>query len=155
MAWARVSPAVFPPTFGRTARRPLSSSPPAGRSNERKWARRRQSRGSGPGRPRKSPLFHVKRSRKPLEEKRRKGKILYPLLEPGGPLGERRWPSGGLFSQPPQGLQQIVEVIHAVILDLNAALLPAVGDVAGPAKPVGELPLRLRHVVDGGGGLLL
>ena len=37
-----VSPAVFPPTFGRTARRPLSSPPPAGHSNERKWARRRQ-----------------------------------------------------------------------------------------------------------------
>ena len=48
-----VSPAVFPPTFGRTARRPLSSSPPAGRSNERKWARRRQTRGPGAGSPRK------------------------------------------------------------------------------------------------------
>ena len=111
--------------------------------------------GFGAGQARKSPLFHVKRSRKLLIDHDRKGKLLYPILGPGGPLGERRWPSGGLFSQPPQGLQQIVEVIHAVILDLNAALLPAVGDVAGPAKPVGELPLRLRHVVDGGGGLLL
>ena len=48
---ARRGLALFPPTFGRTARRPLSTPPPAGHSNERKWARRRQASAEGRCRP--------------------------------------------------------------------------------------------------------
>ena len=48
---ARRGLALFLPTFGRTARRPLSSPLPAGHLNERKWARRRQASAEGRCRP--------------------------------------------------------------------------------------------------------
>ena len=83
VAWARVSPAVFPPTFGRTARRPLSSPPPAGHSNERKWARRRHP-APGRGTPLKSkatspsPRALPKENQKPLSARGSSGEVGHP-----------------------------------------------------------------------------
>lgn len=78
-------------------------------------------------------MFHVKRSRKPLKANRMKVKSLYPLLRGimgrSGPVSD----GFGLLAQAAQGLQQVVEVVHTIVFDLNAALLLAVGNVAGPA----------------------
>ena len=38
-----------------------------------------------------------------------------------------------LLAQFMQGLQQVVEVVHTVVLDLDATLLFSVGDAAGAA----------------------
>ena len=101
-----VSPAVFPPTFGRTARRPLSSSPPAGRSNERKWARRRQSRGPGAEPPAVSTRVRGgpgAKFRSGLLRRRRAGRA-----QPGGLIkgdseessSEKKLPAGARGSAP-------------------------------------------------------